>query len=173
MSFSQQQQQQLQSGISAQFKNEVFVGNLSYFCEEHDLFDLFDGFAEVTHVRIVRNPENNRTLMFGFVTLSTVHEAKEMAKLLHGQLFMARKLRYVIHLSLHLSKLRLILPLSLSLSLFHFIELTYAITIMMPKPTRKPIRETKAFKSMLVSPQPSCCSMDLNSNSSFVPLSSC
>jgi RNA recognition motif-containing protein len=77
------------------FKNEVFVGNLSYFCEEQDLFNLFDAYVEVTHVRIVRNPENNKTLMFGFVTLSTVHEAKEMAKLLHGQLFMGRKLRLV------------------------------------------------------------------------------
>lgn len=86
----QQQQNQQRSAI---LKNEVFVGNLSYFCDENDLYQLFDSYADVTHVRIVRNAENNRTLMFGFVTLSTVNEAKEMSKLLTGQLFMGRKLR--------------------------------------------------------------------------------
>ncbi len=103
--FSHQQQSNYSSGMMMQqhqqspqnrtpmLKNEVFVGNLSYFCDENDLYQLFDNYADVTHVRIVRNAENNRTLMFGFVTLSTVNEAKEMSKLLTGQLFMGRKLR--------------------------------------------------------------------------------
>lgn len=88
-----------QGGGSAPIlKNEVFVGNLSYFCDESDLFTLFDSYAEVITCRVMRNsnnPENiNRSLLFGFVTLSSVHEAKEMSKLLTGMLFMGRKLRY-------------------------------------------------------------------------------
>ncbi len=82
---------------SRMMKNEILVGNLSYFCEEKDLFDLFDSYADVVHCRIMRDSNNSdkkvRSLLFGFVTLSSVHEAKEMAKLMNGMLFMGRLLR--------------------------------------------------------------------------------
>jgi RNA recognition motif-containing protein len=73
--------------------NIVFVGNLSYFCEESDLFELFNQYGRVQHVRIVRNDTNTRSLMFGFVTLSSVHEAREMERLLNNHLFMGRSMR--------------------------------------------------------------------------------
>ncbi len=91
--------QSLSQQSSAMMKNEVFVGNLSYFCDESDLYNLFNSYADVTHCRVMRNANNidrqNRSLLFGFVTLSSVHEAKEMSKLLTGMLFMGRLLRYV------------------------------------------------------------------------------
>jgi hypothetical protein len=68
-------------------------GNLSYFCEEKDLYQLFDQYAHVEDVRIIKNDSGTRSLMFGFVTLSTVHEAREMEKLLNNYLFMGRRIR--------------------------------------------------------------------------------
>ncbi len=73
------------------------VGNLSFFCEEQHLFDLFDGYAEVAHTRIMRSDKNsekiNRSLLYGFVTFATPHEAKEMATLMDGTVFMGRKIK--------------------------------------------------------------------------------
>ena len=76
--------------------NLLFVGNLSYFCEISHLFDLFDQYGHVNGVRIVRNDNRSRTLMFGFVTMSTVHEANEMERILNGTFFMGRRLRVAI-----------------------------------------------------------------------------
>jgi RNA recognition motif-containing protein len=76
--------------------NVVFVGNLSYFCEENHLFELFNQYAHVQHVRVVHNDNNTRSLMFGFVTLATTREALEMERLLNNHLFMGRRMKYVI-----------------------------------------------------------------------------
>lgn len=73
--------------------NELFIGNLSYFCEEKDLFDLFDQYGSVEDVRIIKNDTGTRSLMFGFVTMSSVHEAREMEKLLNNHMFMGRRIR--------------------------------------------------------------------------------
>lgn len=76
--------------------NELFIGNLSYFCEEKDLFELFDQYGNVEDVRIIKNDTGTRSLMFGFVTMSSVHEAREMEKLLNGHMFMGRRIRVAI-----------------------------------------------------------------------------
>lgn len=70
----------------------MFVGNLSYFCEEYDLFTLFNEYAHVKNVRIVWNENHSRPLMYGFVVLASHQEVQEIKKLLDGHLFMGRKL---------------------------------------------------------------------------------
>ncbi len=80
--------------------NDIFVGNLSFFCEENHLFDLFLEYGAVKNVRIIRNDNNTRSLMFGFVTMSSPHEATEMARLLNNHLFMGRSMRYVHYFSI-------------------------------------------------------------------------
>ncbi len=79
---------------SSEESNGVFVGNLSFFCEECHLYDLFLEYGQVQHARIVRNDNNSRSLLFGFVTMSSPHEAAEMARLLNNHLYMGRSLRY-------------------------------------------------------------------------------
>ncbi len=74
------------------FQRTVYVGNLSYFCRESDLFDLFEPLAVVQEVRVVRNEQRSRSLSYGFVTLETIHEANEMQRLLDGTFFMGRRL---------------------------------------------------------------------------------
>lgn len=77
--------------------HEVFVGNLSYFCQEHDLFTLFDEYSHAKNVRIVWNEDHSRPLMYGFVVLASQQEVMEIKKLLDGHLFMGRHLRCVGH----------------------------------------------------------------------------
>lgn len=74
---------------------EIFVGNLSYFCEENDLYELFNSYSTVTNVRVMRaNPEQRRPLLYGFIMLTSRPEVEEMCRLFNGHLFMGRHLRY-------------------------------------------------------------------------------
>lgn len=73
--------------------NEIFVGNLSFFCNEKHLYDHFSMYSHVTNVRITRNVHKHRSLMFGFVAFKSPQEAREMAKLMDGHFFMGRYLR--------------------------------------------------------------------------------
>ena len=72
---------------------EAFVGNLSYFCREKDLYELFNQYAFVTNVRIMLSEDRTRSLMFGFVAFSSEYEVTEMVKLMNGNMFMGRRLR--------------------------------------------------------------------------------
>ena len=74
----------------------LFVGNLSYFCEEKHLHDLFDQYGHVQQVKIVMNDLNTRSLMFGFVTMASPAEAREMEISFDDHLFMGRRLRVAL-----------------------------------------------------------------------------
>jgi RNA recognition motif-containing protein len=71
----------------------VFVGNLSYFCEDHHLHELFSEYGQVENARVMRSDDNTRSLMFGFVTMHNANQAKEMERIFNGHMFMGRKLR--------------------------------------------------------------------------------
>ncbi len=72
---------------------ELFVGNLSYFCEEKDIFALFNDYSTVTNVRIMRTDDQTRSLKYGFVVIANHQELEEICRLLNGHLFMGRCLR--------------------------------------------------------------------------------
>ncbi len=71
----------------------LFVGNLSFFCEESHLMELFSQYGHVQGIRILLNRKQNKSLMYGFVTMQSTVEAVEMVFLLDGHLFMGRKLK--------------------------------------------------------------------------------
>lgn len=73
--------------------NVLFVGNLSFFCEERDLQNLFGQYAPVQSIRIVRNDDKTRSLMYGFVAMASNQEAIEMTKLFNNHLFMGRNMK--------------------------------------------------------------------------------
>jgi RNA recognition motif-containing protein len=71
----------------------AFVGNLSYFCREKDLYELFSPYSCVKNVRVMYNEDRSRSLMFGFVELSSEYETQAMIELLNGNMFMGRRLK--------------------------------------------------------------------------------
>lgn len=73
--------------------NEVFVGDLSFFCQEHHLLELFSAYGPVFEVRVKRSDRGNRTLMYGFVRMEVLQHAAQAAAELHGKLHMGRKMR--------------------------------------------------------------------------------
>jgi RNA recognition motif-containing protein len=71
---------------------KLYVGNLSYDATESDLFDLFKGVGAVRNAEVVTHRQTERSKGFGFVTMSTVDEAKRAVVELHDREFMGRKL---------------------------------------------------------------------------------
>lgn len=73
--------------------NSLFVGDLSYFCDEHDLYKLFNEYFTVFKVQIQRSADGCRSLLYGFVTLANPLQVQTARSFFNGQLFMGRKLR--------------------------------------------------------------------------------
>jgi cold-inducible RNA-binding protein len=63
---------------------QLYVGNLSYHVNGHDLKEFFTQFGEVQHVRLIKNPRTGRSKGFAFVTFCSVKDAKK-ALAVNGQ----------------------------------------------------------------------------------------
>ena len=72
---------------------DLFVGNLSFFCQEKHLKELFMPYGEVHSIRIKRNDKGGRSLMYGFVSMASPVAAYHAAKSLHEKLFLGRNVR--------------------------------------------------------------------------------
>lgn len=72
---------------------EIFVGDLSFFCKEMDLYELFCPFGQVLKPRIRRSDKDGRTLMYGFVEMPILEDAEKAVKALHGSRFQGRDIR--------------------------------------------------------------------------------
>ncbi len=74
--------------------HELFVGNVSFFCQENQLLELFGTIGLVTHCQIVRNEGHRRArpLLYAFVCMSTRKEAMQAIKAINGMMFMGRNL---------------------------------------------------------------------------------
>jgi len=71
---------------------KLYVGNLSYDATENDLLELFKGVGVVKNAEIVSHKYNERSKGFGFVTMSSIDEARRAVVELHDKEFMGRKL---------------------------------------------------------------------------------
>lgn len=71
----------------------IFVGDLSYFCNEDDLFNLFAKFGNILTVR-VRRGVTGESLMHGFIAMDTAEAAGAAITGLDGIEFMGRNIRY-------------------------------------------------------------------------------
>lgn len=71
---------------------KLYIGNLSYDATENDLLELFNGVGLVKSAEIVSHKYNEKSKGFGFVTMTTVDEAKRAVVELHDKEFMGRKL---------------------------------------------------------------------------------
>lgn len=73
--------------------NVIFIGDLSFFCREQHLIELFSQFGRVVKCSIVLNDAHTKSLMYGFVTMSTHEEAATVAERFNNQLFMGRTMK--------------------------------------------------------------------------------
>jgi RNA recognition motif-containing protein len=71
---------------------KLYVGNLSFDAAESDLLNLFNGVGSVQTAEIVSHKDSEKSKGFGFVTMTSVDEAKRAVTELHDKDFMGRKL---------------------------------------------------------------------------------
>ncbi len=69
----------------------LVVENLSFFCEESHLFNLFDQYADVQLIKIVK--DGSGCPRFAHITITSENYAVEMQRILNNHLFMGRRLR--------------------------------------------------------------------------------
>ena len=73
--------------------NSLFIGDLSKFCTEGHLEDLFSPFGPIVEVKIKRNNTTGKTLSYGFVSFVNDESAVSALAALDGQTFHGRHLR--------------------------------------------------------------------------------
>ena len=63
---------------------QLYVGNLSYQMNTHQLKELFSEYGNVQHVRLIKNTKTGRSKGFAFVTYAQMKDAKK-ALVLNGR----------------------------------------------------------------------------------------
>jgi len=75
-------------------KTALFLGDLSTFCTEQDIRDVFSLYGDILEIKIMRSEETLRNLSYGFIKFSHSAAAKRALQALNGILFCGRHLRY-------------------------------------------------------------------------------
>lgn len=70
----------------------VFCGDLTFACDEQDLFGLFTEFGKINSIEIKRGI-NNESRMHGFVYMSSKEDAETAIAALNGKKIMGRVMR--------------------------------------------------------------------------------
>ena len=70
----------------------IYVGNLSYGATENTVRDLFEGFGQVSTVKIVTDKFTGSSRGFGFVEMPNEDEAQHAIAELNGKEFEGRKI---------------------------------------------------------------------------------
>ncbi len=70
----------------------IYVGNLSYGATENTVRDLFEGFGQVSTVKIVTDKFTGSSRGFGFVEMPNEDEAQRAIAELNGKDFEGRKI---------------------------------------------------------------------------------
>jgi RNA recognition motif-containing protein len=73
--------------------NKLYVGNLNYQTQEHELRDLFAQYGEVLSSNIITDRDTGRSRGFGFVEMGTEEAANTAQEALNGYEFDGRQLK--------------------------------------------------------------------------------
>ena len=71
----------------------LFVGDLSFFCNEEDIRKLFSTYGTVLHSEIKRGKATGDSLMHGFIEMDTETAAENAMRALSNEKFMGRRIR--------------------------------------------------------------------------------
>lgn len=72
--------------------DNVFVGNLSFFCTTEDLIELFQAHVPIKSAAIVKT-KSGLPSYYGFVYLENDDDASKVVEIFNGKKFMGRKMK--------------------------------------------------------------------------------
>ena len=68
---------------------QLYVGNLSYHVNTHQLKHIFSQYGDVQYARLIKNPHTGRSKGFAFITYTNIKDAKK-ALSLNGEVLRGR-----------------------------------------------------------------------------------
>lgn len=71
---------------------KLYVGNLSYSCDDQSLQEAFSSFGEVVSARVITDKMSGRSKGFGFVEMGSAEAASKAIEAMNGREFMGRNL---------------------------------------------------------------------------------
>ncbi|MCX7675210.1 MAG: RNA-binding protein [Bdellovibrionaceae bacterium] len=71
---------------------KLYVGNLSYTCDDQSLQDAFSAYGEVVSARVITDRMSGRSKGFGFVEMSDASSAQKAIEAMNGKEFMGRNI---------------------------------------------------------------------------------
>lgn len=85
-------QEQQQSGQEYDYSS-LFLGDLSTFCTEKDIYLAFQSYGQITDIRLRRSKEEGKCLGFAFLTFADCQAAARALSEMNGQLILGRTIR--------------------------------------------------------------------------------
>eukprot|EP00599_Poterioochromonas_sp_BG-1_P002057 CAMPEP_0173140268 /NCGR_PEP_ID=MMETSP1105-20130129/4776_1 /TAXON_ID=2985 /ORGANISM="Ochromonas sp., Strain BG-1" /LENGTH=429 /DNA_ID=CAMNT_0014053205 /DNA_START=68 /DNA_END=1357 /DNA_ORIENTATION=- len=73
-------------------ERSLFLGDLSCFCQEQDIFQFFQGCGEIESIRLMRSKTTNKCLGYGFITFVDLH-VLPIAMKLYGRVLLGRRVK--------------------------------------------------------------------------------
>lgn len=71
----------------------LFLGDLSYFCTENDLQQMFGHYRDIVDIRIIRNKATKKSLSYGFIDFSNANSAAQAMQEMNGQIICGRTVK--------------------------------------------------------------------------------
>lgn len=85
------------NGSSQQLSRTIFLGDLSIYCTEKDICQVFSSFGAIESIHLKRIPQGQtHYLSYGFIRYQTRQSAEHALAALDGVVFLGRPLRYEI-----------------------------------------------------------------------------
>jgi RNA recognition motif-containing protein len=74
-------------------RSTLFIGNLSVFCTEHDIEQLFSQYGSILEIRMAKSEDQSKHLSYGFVKFANVASAQIAMHDLDGYILCGRPLK--------------------------------------------------------------------------------
>lgn len=80
------------SGNYSEEERSLFLGDLSCFCQEQDVYQFFQGCGEIESIRLMRSKTTNKCLGYGFITFLDIN-VLPIAMRLYGSVLLGRRVK--------------------------------------------------------------------------------
>lgn len=73
-------------------ERSLFLGDLSCFCQEQDIYQFFHTCGEIESIRLMRSKTTNKCLGYGFITFVDI-QVLPIAMQLYGRVLLGRRVK--------------------------------------------------------------------------------
>lgn len=78
----------------ADLRSTLFVGNLSVFCTEKEIEQVFTPYGHILEIRMAKSEDQSKHLSYGFIKFANVASAQLAMHDLNGVVLCGRPLKY-------------------------------------------------------------------------------